>query len=160
MTPPFSPQGMSSAMISFNLLHFVRYRPFLKKLATQAATTELYIGGFCPSVRMWSIPTISSRLARPPHLFFNHNLQMCVCVCTHTVCVPGKHPELKRISEGTLLWSKQQNPAYWEILTHRAPTEMILQTPRPAAVLQRACFKENRLEKTYIRIILTSEGRR
>lgn len=44
------------------------------------ATTELYIGGFCPSVRMWSIPTISSRLARPPHLFFNHNLQMCVCV--------------------------------------------------------------------------------
>lgn len=45
--------------------------------------------------RFWQGPHICSLIT------------ICKCVCVHTVCVLGKHPELKRISEGTLPRSKQ-----------------------------------------------------
>lgn len=64
-------------------------------------------------------------LARPSHLFFNHNFQVCVCV--HTVCVLGKHPELKRISGGLYPdQSSTESSLLGHTALHITPMEAIL----------------------------------
>lgn len=146
---------MRSAVTSLNCNYSSDSRAFLYtcNVSSYNTTTQPYIGGFCPSVPMWSIQTISSRLARPTHLFFNHNFQMCVC--THTVCVLGKHPELKRINEGTLLWSKRQNPAYWEILSYTEPPRKWYFKPPPTGRCSAARSLWRELSsKFYIQMII------
>lgn len=83
-------------------------------------------------------------LARPSHLLFNHSL--CVSVC---VCVLGKHPELKRISKGTLPWSKQSRIqlAGTYCVTHNPPVETIdAANPccRPPTAVPRGPLKRER----------------